>query len=128
MLATAVPSLLQIFGMLFCVESPRHLVSRGDYPLARRALQKLRGRMDVENEVDYLISVHERDSEQMASAISIAQLVTQRQLRKPLIIAIVAMLSQQLSGINGVMQFSTDIFNKVMDSSQRCVAFGASFL
>lgn len=116
---TLVPALLQAFLLSFLVESPRHLVSLGDYEQARRAVQKLRGQLDVESEIEHLISVHERDVQLQQQAVGLKQLCTQRQFRRPLLISVVAMLSQQLSGINAVMQFSTDIFSKVMGAAER---------
>ena len=44
--------------------------------------------------------------------MTILQLLTNSSLRAPLIIAVVMQLSQQLSGINAIFYYSTEIFKK----------------
>lgn len=44
--------------------------------------------------------------------MTILQLLSSSSLRMPLIIAVVMQLSQQLSGINAIFYYSTDVFIK----------------
>jgi sugar porter (SP) family MFS transporter len=111
---SVLPSVLQILALPLCVESPRYLVLSGHADKARTALKKLRNQTEVEDELEYLVACHERDQAQNAQALTLAELVRRKSLRRALIIAIVAQLSQQLSGINGVMQFSTAIFKQII--------------
>jgi MFS transporter, SP family, solute carrier family 2 (facilitated glucose transporter), member 1 len=51
--------------------------------------------------------------------VTLRELIGNRQLRQPLLIAMVVMVAQQLSGINAVIFFSTDIFRKAnLDEAQ----------
>lgn len=54
----------------------------------------------------------EYESMKLVPKVTLHEMWYNPTLRQPLIIAIVVMLSQQFSGINAVIFFSTDIFNK----------------
>ncbi|KOB77289.1 Glucose transporter, partial [Operophtera brumata] len=83
---TALPALLQCMTLPLCPESPKYLLlNRGQELHAQRVSKK----------------------------VTLRELVSNRQLRQPLLIAVVVMVAQQLSGINAVVFFSTDIFRKV---------------
>lgn len=90
-------------------ESPKFLLlNQGKELQAQQALAWFRETGDVQDEMDDLRA--ENEIAKMSPAISISDLLTQISLRKPLIISIVIMLSQQFSGINAVLFFSTSIF------------------
>merc|ERR1719323_2616139 len=94
---TAVPAILQVATLPFCPESPKYLLlDKDDEMAANSALSWLRGTIEVHDEMDEM----KQEQESM----------TNGSLRKPLIIAMMMMLAQQLSGINCAMFYSTDIF------------------
>merc|ERR1712004_173739 len=90
---TAVPAIFQIATLPFCPESPKYLLlDKDDEHGAEEALQWLRGTIEVHDEMD--------------------EMKQEQELRKPLIIAMMMMLAQQLSGINCAIFYSTNIFKE----------------
>eukprot|EP00096_Caligus_rogercresseyi_P009375 TRINITY_DN3174_c0_g1_i1.p1 TRINITY_DN3174_c0_g1~~TRINITY_DN3174_c0_g1_i1.p1 ORF type:complete len:477 (+),score=100.32 TRINITY_DN3174_c0_g1_i1:239-1669(+) len=101
-----IPCILQATLLPLCPESPRYIaVTKNDRETSQKILSKLRGTPDVSEEYDSI--VNEGDS---SSSLSILQVFTARSLRKPLLIAVLMHLSQQITGINGIFFYSTKIF------------------
>ncbi len=67
------------------------------------ALEWLRGTKQVHSELELIRS--EFEAQKSASRVTLGQMLTNPMLRIPLIISIVIMLAQQLSGINAVSFF-----------------------
>ncbi|KAG6459893.1 hypothetical protein O3G_MSEX011660 [Manduca sexta] len=74
------------------------------------ALNWLRGDVAVHGEMEEMHQ--EAEKNKVSKKITLRELLVKRQLRQPLLIAIIVMIAQQLSGINVVIFFSTDIFRK----------------
>lgn len=105
----AIPALVCLIGLPFCPESPRYLlIKKNEEEEARDALRKLRGYFDVEDEIDEM-KVEARKSQSVQS-FTLKQLLTTVDLRWPVIIACVLQISQQWSGINAVMSFSSFMY------------------
>lgn len=105
----AFPALVCLIGLPFCPESPRYLlIKKSEEEEARDALRKLRGYFDVEDEIDEM-KVEARKSQSVES-FTLKQLLTTVDLRWPVIIACVLQISQQWSGINAVMSFSSFMY------------------
>ncbi|XP_021369634.1 solute carrier family 2, facilitated glucose transporter member 1-like isoform X2 [Mizuhopecten yessoensis] len=105
----AIPAAICLIGLPFCPESPRFmLIKQGKEQEARDALRKLRGYSDVEEEIDEM-KVEARKSQSVES-FSIKRLLTTPDLRVPVIMACVLQISQQWSGINAVMSFSSFMY------------------
>ncbi|XP_014114645.1 PREDICTED: solute carrier family 2, facilitated glucose transporter member 5 isoform X2 [Pseudopodoces humilis] len=106
---TGIPSLLQLLTLPFFPESPRYLlIQKGNEKQARRALQRLRGREDVDDEIQEMYQ--EDQSEKEEGQFSVLSLFTFRGLRWQLISIIVMMAGQQLSGVNAVFYYADRIF------------------
>ncbi|KAK0078822.1 hypothetical protein PV325_002075 [Microctonus aethiopoides] len=75
---------------------------------ARRALRKLRASNQVEEDIEEMRA--EERAQQAESTISMSELICSPTLRAPLVIGVVMQLSQQLSGINAVFYYSTNLF------------------
>ncbi|NWU79506.1 GTR5 protein, partial [Onychorhynchus coronatus] len=106
---TGIPSLIQLLTLPFFPESPRYLLlQKGNEEQARRALQRLRGWDDVDDEIEEMFQ--EGQSEKEEGQFSVLSLCTFRGLRWQLISIIVMMMGQQLSGVNGVFYYADRIF------------------
>ncbi|KAJ6658782.1 hypothetical protein lerEdw1_019704 [Lerista edwardsae] len=106
---TGVPAALQLLLLPFFPESPRYLlIQKGDEEGARAALKRLRGREDVEDEIE---EMREEDlAEKAEGRMSVITLFTYRGLRWQLISIIVMMMGQQLSGVNAVYYYADAIY------------------
>ncbi|CAG9120134.1 unnamed protein product [Plutella xylostella] len=105
------PAVLQCAALPFCPDSPHYLLfNKGNDKGATKALSWLRGGADVNSEMEEMHQ--EAEKTKIRKKVTVRELFRNRQLRVPLITAAVVMLAQQLSGINAVIFFSTDIFYK----------------
>ncbi|KZC08711.1 Solute carrier family 2, facilitated glucose transporter member 1 [Dufourea novaeangliae] len=106
---TIVPAIFQVITLPMCPESPKYLLlGRGKDMEAQKALSWLRGTIEVHDEMEEMRAEYE--SVKMVPKVTLKELFVNSALRIPLIIAIMVMFAQQLSGINAVMFFSTKIF------------------
>uniref|UniRef100_A0A8D2KUX4 Solute carrier family 2, facilitated glucose transporter member 5 n=2 Tax=Varanus komodoensis TaxID=61221 RepID=A0A8D2KUX4_VARKO len=106
---TGVPAALQLILLPFFPESPRYLlIQKGDEEGARAALRKLRGRDNVEDEME---EMRQEDLVEKAEGrMSVLTLFTYQGLRWQLISIIVLMMGQQLSGVNAVYYYADRIY------------------
>ncbi|XP_045472485.1 solute carrier family 2, facilitated glucose transporter member 1-like isoform X2 [Harmonia axyridis] len=104
-----IPCIFQLATFPFCPESPKHLlISKGQEVEAQRALIWLRCTHEVHEEMEQMKS--EAEAMKLVPKVTVIDLIVNGALRQPLIISLMVMLAQQLSGINAVINFSTDIF------------------
>ena len=105
-----IPAAFMLAALPHCCESPKHLLlNQGRELQAQQALAWFRQTVDIQEEMEELRNERELNSLNNRS-LSLADMWHQSSLRRPLTIAIVIMLSQQFSGINAVLFFSTSIF------------------
>ncbi|XP_046435446.1 glucose transporter type 1 isoform X2 [Neodiprion pinetum] len=103
------PAILQLLLLPFCPESPRYLLITKQWEEeARKALRRLRASNQVEEDIEEMRA--EERAQQAEASISMTELICSPTLRAPLVIGVVMQLSQQLSGINAVFYYSTDLF------------------
>lgn len=117
-----IPCALLIVGLFFIPESPRWLAKIGMNAAFEGALQTLRGyETDVTLEEAEIKSAVETDNQE--SQIGFSELLEMRYLY-PLTIGIGLLLLQQLSGVNGIMFYSTSIFKSAGISSGNVATLG----
>ncbi|CAK5069818.1 unnamed protein product [Meloidogyne enterolobii] len=103
-----VPVIVQLCTLTFCPETPEFtIVVKGQRDQAEKDLKKLRESDDVQAELD-LIS--DEAAKANSGAPSSMKDIYGTRLPWPLVLALFMMISQQLSGINAAMFYSTAIF------------------
>ncbi|XP_048525252.1 glucose transporter type 1 isoform X4 [Dendroctonus ponderosae] len=103
------PALLQLVLLPVCPESPRYLLLTKQWEEeSRRALRRLRASNQVEEDIEEMRA--EERAQQAESSTTMFELICSPTLRTPLYIGVVLQLSQQLSGINAVFYYSTNLF------------------
>ncbi|XP_026286667.1 glucose transporter type 1 isoform X8 [Frankliniella occidentalis] len=103
------PAVLQLVLLPMCPESPRYLLMTKHWEEeARKALQRLRASSQVEEDIEEMRA--EERAQSAEASISMTELICSPTLRQPLFIGILMQLSQQLSGINAVFYYSTELF------------------
>ncbi|GBM55609.1 Glucose transporter type 1 [Araneus ventricosus] len=121
---SVIPAVLQLLILPLCPESPRYLlISKQQESLAREALQKLRCSSLVEEDIEEMKAEDRAQQHEPETAfteefriqpppveITICKLLKNRSLHLPLVIGVVMQLTQQLSGINAVLYYSTGLF------------------
>ncbi|XP_071073899.1 solute carrier family 2, facilitated glucose transporter member 5 isoform X3 [Dasypus novemcinctus] len=106
---TGIPAALQLLLLPFFPESPRYLLTqKEDEAAAKRALTRLRGWDDVEEEVEEIRK--EAEAEKAAGCISVPRLFRMKTLRWQLVSVIVLMGGQQLSGVNAIYYYADEIY------------------
>ncbi|GAB6021944.1 Solute carrier 2, facilitated glucose transporter member 1 [Chamberlinius hualienensis] len=119
------PPALQMLLLIFCPESPRYLLlTKGWEESARAALIKLRNCGNVEDDIEEMRTEDRLQQEDIR--VTMFEMLRTPHLRAPLIIAVVMQLSQQLSGINAVLYYSTNLFitSGLNDESARLATIG----
>uniref|UniRef100_A0A1I8A8K2 MFS domain-containing protein n=1 Tax=Steinernema glaseri TaxID=37863 RepID=A0A1I8A8K2_9BILA len=105
---TVVPAAFQLIAINLCPESPKYtLIQKNNVDRAEADLKKLRGKENVSAELDTMRD--EVEASRLQPQVSMADMF-KSPLAWPLFIAAMMMLSQQLSGINVAMFYSTEIF------------------
>ncbi|XP_016106467.1 solute carrier family 2, facilitated glucose transporter member 4 [Sinocyclocheilus grahami] len=121
---TVLPTILQMTLLPFCPESPRFLyIVRCQEHHAKSALRRLTGRLEVSEDLAEM--KEEKRKMDMERKVSIAELFRSPLYQQPIIISILLQLSQQLSGINAIFYYSTDIFKKAGVESPVYATIGA---
>lgn len=116
-----IPCGLLVLGLFFIPESPRWLAKIGNESF-EDSLQVLRGsHADVSLEAVEIKSVMETSNQQ--SSIKLSELF-ERRYALPLTIGIGLMFLQQLSGINGINFYSSNIFKSAGISSSNAASLG----
>lgn len=98
---------LQLLLTPLLVESPRWLLSNGHPKAGEAALQRLRQSTDVFDEIDSISSANDNEA---SDAPGVWDVLCDRGIRLPLVVAVVLQFAQQLSGINAVMFYASSFF------------------
>ncbi len=107
---SGVPSLLMLIGVLPLPESPRWLLGRGRVEESTAVLQKLRGKIDVSDEVQSISASIATNHHQEPA--SLGEMLSVPPLRRALTIGCGVQLLQQVIGINTIMYYAAEIYSK----------------
>uniref|UniRef100_A0A671TN01 Solute carrier family 2, facilitated glucose transporter member 5 n=1 Tax=Sparus aurata TaxID=8175 RepID=A0A671TN01_SPAAU len=106
---TGIPAVIELVLLPFFPESPRYmLIQKGDEKTAKKALQRLRGWENVEEELEEMRL--EEQSERAEGRLSVLSLLSQRSLRWQLVSIIIMNMGQQLSGVNAIYYYADSIY------------------
>ncbi|CAG0913906.1 unnamed protein product [Notodromas monacha] len=106
---TVVPAIFQLITLPLCPESPKYiLIAQGKEVEAQKALTWLRESVEVLDEMEEIRNEYE--SMKLVPTVTLREMATNPSLKFPLIISMMMMIAQQLSGINCAIFFSTQIF------------------
>ncbi|KAL3101586.1 hypothetical protein niasHT_023106 [Heterodera trifolii] len=107
-----IPMAFQICTLPFCPESPKFsLVFKDNASKAERDLKKLRRRDNVKDELEQILAESSSAEKGTSNNFQFFDLF-KKPLNWPLTLAIFMHLSQQFSGINAAIFYSTTIFKK----------------
>lgn len=129
----------ELVGLLLIPESPTWLAEHKHASRARQILQRIRGKdADIEEEVKTwrVSSAYDNDTGEAESLLSppsqnlpphsppatIINVVTNAQYRPALIAVVIAMLSQQFTGINSIIMYSVSLLQSVLPTAAPLLA------
>ncbi|ORY02228.1 monosaccharide transporter [Basidiobolus meristosporus CBS 931.73] len=144
---TLAPAILQMILLPFCQETPRFLIMREKYDEARESLVKLRRGCQVDLEYDDMIRAQKESGSngntiatvgssmrlsivdvarppvelgetKVAAPLNIFEILKNRKLRKMALVGITLFALQPLSGMIGIVYYSTSIFEKVFGAAK----------
>ncbi|XP_041480370.1 solute carrier family 2, facilitated glucose transporter member 1-like, partial [Lytechinus variegatus] len=108
-----VMSAFQLILLPFCPESPRWLLlNKNRVEKCRQALMRLRGSDDVEEEIREIREEGQKEANVEEEKVGIVDVITLKDSdwKMPLLICMVLQGGQQLSGINAVLFYATEIY------------------
>jgi MFS transporter, SP family, arabinose:H+ symporter len=115
--SAAVPSFILFLALFFVPESPRWLTENGKESRALWVLARINGRIQAELEFKQIKETIAEESGTLAELF-------QPGFRRPLIIAVVMAILQQVTGINTVLFYGSKIFKDYMGGQTDSSAVG----
>ncbi|ORX84201.1 monosaccharide transporter [Basidiobolus meristosporus CBS 931.73] len=117
---TGIIAIVQMALLPMVVETPRYYISQDKFDHAERSLVKIRKGFDTKNELREIVHAREeykRTAGSVSTSEGIKYLFKDPLIRRNGWMCIFLCCAQQLSGINGVMYYSTTIFTDIYGKS-----------
>ncbi|MCW2131550.1 MFS transporter, sugar porter (SP) family [Arthrobacter sp. VKM Ac-2550] len=122
---SAVPAIALFIGMLRMPESPRWLTEKGRYGEALAVLESVRPAERAKAELREIEHVAVKEVEE--HQIGLKAVLTNKWLRRIVLVGIGLSVTQQLTGINSVMYYGTRILEESGMSAQQAVLANIAF-
>ncbi|HKE24728.1 MAG TPA: sugar porter family MFS transporter [Bryobacteraceae bacterium] len=119
--SAAAPSLAFFLALLFVPESPRWLAEQSRSPEALAVLSRVGGRGHAERELRQIEDAIAQETGSFAELFRPG-------LRRPLVIAVVLAVLQQITGINTVLFYGSIIFKEHAGTASESAAIGANVI
>ncbi|KAF6206824.1 hypothetical protein GE061_018060 [Apolygus lucorum] len=103
-----IPAVYQILALIWSPESPKYLLEINNDKKAIKASTKLNGREEGMKNIEQIRE--ELEAAKAQPSVVLKDMWVFKKYRKPLIIMCVLMAAQQLSGVNAIIYYSTQIF------------------
>ncbi|KII91690.1 hypothetical protein PLICRDRAFT_123227 [Plicaturopsis crispa FD-325 SS-3] len=129
--SAGVPALFVMLQVYWCPESPRWLMSKGRYLQAYKSLTRIRASpLQAGRDLFYIHILLQQEAELTAGGNRFIELFTVPRVRRATLASAVAMLSQQLCGVNVMSFYSSTIFSDAGFSTQSALlaSFGFGLL
>jgi len=107
----AVPAIILLLGGIFLPESPNSLVERGYNDSGRAVLEKLRGTIEIDSELDDIVAA--ADEAKKVSAIQSFKYQFEKAYLPMFITTIAISFFQQFTGINSIMFYVPVLFSSL---------------
>ncbi|XP_077998774.1 solute carrier family 2, facilitated glucose transporter member 3-like [Glandiceps talaboti] len=119
---TGIIGAVEVLLLPMCPESPRwSLIIDKDEEAATKALQKYLGESDVSFALKEMKVEYAEESKE--PKVGITGLFTNKNYRRPLIISIASHAGQQLSGVNAIFFYATDIYSMIWPDNTDAVTY-----
>lgn len=121
----ALPAVALFFGMLRMPESPRWYVEKRRYAEALRVLKTVRSperALAEVHEVELIAQLEKRNRQ-----VGLKAVMSNKWLRRTILIAIGVGMAQQLTGINSIMYYGTRVLEESGMTSEQAVLANISF-
>ncbi|KAJ3658146.1 hypothetical protein Zmor_009904 [Zophobas morio] len=109
---SSVVPLVMLATFIWMPESPYFLIMKNDIKQATLSLQKLKGRNDVEDELQRLQNAVKTNNKKWSNFL---ELLTKKSNQKSLLIIVVLRNAQQMSGLAAIIFYTISIFNEAGD-------------
>ncbi len=119
--SASLPSLVFLLSFVRCPETPRWLIQQGDIAGARSVLMRIGAEADLDRQIGDIQETIASESGSLAELFEPG-------LRRPLVIAVVLAVLQQITGINTILFYGSLIFTEKVAAQTTASALWANVM